>query len=179
MKDFFDFQDKKITEKAFSQNIIISVAGILLSIIMLCSSTYAWFTASVLSDTNKVESGHFSIDVVSVAPVVNDVVGDAVTPDASGKYTLAEGKYMITLAPTVESTVKGYCLITVNGESYRTDIIVNDNTVTDEYPTSNSPFVFYIIVAESTTLNVESRWGIPANVDILADSTIDTTVTLP
>lgn len=179
MNNFFDSQDKKITDKAFSQNIIISVAGILLSIIMLCSSTYAWFTASVMSDTNKVESGHFSIDVVSVAPVVNDVVGDAVAPDASGKYTLAEGKYMITLAPTAESTVKGYCLINVNGEKYRTEIIVNDETATEEYPTSNSPFVFYIIVAESTTLNVESRWGIPANVDILADSTIDTTVTLP
>ena len=178
MNNFFDSQDKKITDKAFSQNIIISVAGILLSIIMLCSSTYAWFTASVLSDTNKVESGHFSIDVTSVVPVVNDVTGDAVTP-ISGVYNLNEGTYMITLTPTAASTVKGYCLITINGESYRTEIIVNDQTVTETYPTSNSPFIFYVKVADSTTLKVDSRWGIPANADISAGSTIDTTVALP
>ena len=170
MNNFFDSQDKKITDKAFSQNIIISVAGILLSIIMLCSSTYAWFTASVMSDTNKVESGHFSIDVASVVPVVNGVKGDAVAP-TSGVYNLNEGTYMITLTPTAASTVKGYCLIAANGAEYCTDVIVNATTATDEY-NANSPFVFYVTVLAPTTLAIESRWGIPATADILPGATV-------
>ena len=138
---------------------------------MLCSTTYAWFTTGISSGDNKVEAGHFSIDV-TVAPVVNDAVENAIDPNASGVYTLIAGTYKITIAPTDATNVKGYCLITANGAEYRTDVIVNSRTATDEY-TANSPFIFYITVAESTTLKLESRWGIPANADVSADGTLD------
>lgn len=167
MKNFFDLQDEKITEKAFSKNIIVSIAGILLSIVMLCSTTYAWFTTGISSGDNKVEAGHFSLDVT----VVNSEVGNAIDPDASGVYTLSAGTYAITLEPTANSTVKGYCLITVNSAEYRTDVIVNERTANDEYG-ENSPFVFYITVAETTALKLESRWGIPANADVSAGGTL-------
>ena len=166
MKNFFDLQDEKITEKAFSKNIIVSIAGILLSIVMLCSTTYAWFTVGISSGDNKVEAGHFSIDVTVVDEAENTV------DPTSGVYNLSAGTYKITIAPTDATNVKGYCLITANGAEYRTDVIVNSRTATDEY-TANSPFIFYITVAESTTLKLESRWGIPANADVSADSTLD------
>ena len=170
MKNFFDFQDEKITEKAFSKNIIVSIAGILLSIVMLCSTTYAWFTVGISSGDNKVEAGHFSLDV-TVAPVVNDVAGNAIDPDASGVYTLSVGTYVITLEPTAKTNVKGYCLINVNGAEYRTEVIVNERTANGEYR-ENSPFVFNITVEETTALTLESRWGIPANADVTAGGTL-------
>lgn len=172
MKNFFDFQDEKITEKAFSKNIIVSIAGILLSIVMLCSTTYAWFTTSISSNTNIVESGRFSISV-AVAPVVDGVASseNAVAPSTSGVYNLSAGTYMITVEPTAESNVKGYCLITANGAEYCTDVIVNATTATDEYH-ANSPFVFYITVSAPTALAIESRWGIPATADILPGVTV-------
>ena len=178
MKNFFDFKDTKITEKAFSQNILISIAGILLSIVMLCSSTYAWFSADISSNTNKLESGHFRINVVSVAPVVDGTPlnENAITANASGVYTLVEGTYMITVEPTAESNVKGYCLVTANGEEYRTDVIVNDRAVNEQYPTPNTPYVFYIKVSESTKVKIDSRWGIPADADVSADGTLDLSV---
>ena len=137
---------------------------------MLCSTTYAWFTVGISSGDNKVEAGHFSIDV-TVAPVVNDVVENAIDPNASGVYTLSAGTYKITIAPTDATNVKGYCLITANGAEYRTDVIVNERTATDEYG-ANSPFVFNITVEETTALTLESRWGIPANSNVTAGGTL-------
>ena len=144
---------------------------------MLCSTTYAWFTVGISSGDNKVEAGHFSLDV-TVAPVVNDVVENAIDPNASGVYILSEGTYVITLEPTAKTNVKGYCLITANGAEYRTDVIVNSKTATDEYA-ENSPFTFKITVAEATTLTLESRWGIPANSDVTAGGTLTLSSTNP
>ena len=175
MKNFFDFKDTKITEKAFSQNVLISIAGILLSIVMLCSSTYAWFSADVSSNVNKLESGHFRINAVSVVPVVDGTPSNenTITSNASGVYTLDEGIYMITIEPTAESNVRGYCLVTANGEEYRTDVIINDRATNEQYPTSNTPYIFYIKVAELTAVKIESRWGIPADADVSANGTLD------
>ena len=61
MKNFFDFQDEKITEKAFSKNIIVSIAGILLSIVMLCSTTYAWFTGIMVGEDLKISKADYVI----------------------------------------------------------------------------------------------------------------------
>ena len=62
------------------------------------------------------------------------------------------------------------------GNEYRTDVIVNENTVSESYPTANSPFVFQIKLSEESTIEIESKWGIPADPVIVKGTTIDTTV---
>lgn len=172
MKNIFSTNDEKITEKAFSQSLIISVLSILLCIVVLCSLTYAWFTQDVSSNTNKLQSGHFDFNV-SVIRGENDEVAEAsentIVADASGAYTLdAVDTYTITLELTKETTAKGYCIVTVNGEEYRTEVIVNEQTKSETYPGENAPFTFKIKTTEAnTTVKVESRWGVPA------DSTIE------
>ena len=171
MKNFFDCKDGKITEKAFSQSMIVSIASILLCIVMLCSLTYAWFNTGISSEKNKLEAGHFGIDIVSVILEETDI---EVLPDDAGIYTLeAEKTYKITLNPTVESTVKGYCLVLVNGAEYRTDVIVNENTVSEAYPIPNAPFEFYIHTGEESNVQIVARWGVPADVGVAHSGVID------
>ena len=65
LKSFFDYKDGKISEKTFSQSLIISVVSILLCIVVLCSLTYAWFTTESKSNSNTLVSGTFDV-VISV-----------------------------------------------------------------------------------------------------------------
>jgi hypothetical protein len=160
------------------QGLVVSIVGILICIVALCSATYAWFSGDVQSNSNNIKAGHFGIEVVSI---VRDDDGEVslaaestILPDASGSYVLGEGKYTITLRPMEESTVKGYCVVTVNGIEFSTDVIVSDNTVSESYPTPNSPFVFYIEVAEEATVLFDSKWGIPAFPTIVNGETLDT-----
>ena len=172
MKNFFDCKDEKITEKAFSQSLIISVVSILLCIVALCSVTFAWFTGSTSSGNNTLIAGSFDVDI-SVSQVEGDVASanaiEAIS-NAEGKYTyeLQPGTYEITLKLTDTSTVKGHCVVTIgNGAEQHTDAIIGDNTANvDESTTKTDPFTFKITVTEVTTVTLEPRWGVVVNADI-------------
>ena len=170
MKNFFDTKDEKITEKAFSQSLLISVLSILLCIVALCSITYAWFTGSTSSGNNTLVSGSFDveIDIVKLNDDGTEVTGDA---DAvvleNGIYTLTPGEYKVTLTPTDDATVKGYCVITlVEGDKTkveRTKVITNSKTATVDYD-ENTPFIFYIITTSADAMvEIEAHWGVPAD----------------
>ncbi len=162
MKNFFDTKDEKITEKAFSQSLIISVVSILLCLVVLCSMTYAWFTAETTSSSNTLTSGSFDITVS-----MKDEDGTLVMPE-DGKYKLAQGKkYTVTLKPTQTATVKGYCIVNINGESKKTGVILDDEMVDDIYTMPTAPFEFTIETERAnTTVTFEPHWGVLVNPEI-------------
>ena len=169
MKNFFDCKDEKITEKAFSQSLIISVVSILLCLVTLCSMTYAWFTTETTSSSNTLTSGSFDITVSVKAQ--DDTL---VTPTADGKYILTSGEeYTVTLEPAQTATVKGYCIVNINGENKKTGVILDDEMVDDIYTTATAPFEFTIETEKANTVvTFESHWGVLLNPDVDADSTI-------
>lgn len=171
MKNFFECKDEKITEKAFSQSLIISVVSILLCLVALCSMTYAWFTAETTSSNNTLTSGSF--DVTITVSNVDDGVATASAIEAEsnteGKYTykLQPGTYEITLTLTNESTVKGHCVVTINGgEEQHTAAIIGTNTANVENKEITDPFKFKITITKETTVVLEPRWGVVVNADI-------------
>ena len=173
MKNFFQCKDEKITEKAFSQSLLISVVSILLCLVALCSMTYAWFTGSTSSGNNTLVSGSF--DVTIVVSRVEDGVATASTgalePESNteGKYTykFQPGTYEITLKLTDTSTVKGHCVVTINGgEEQHTAAIIGTNTANVENKELTDPFKFKITITKETTVVLEPRWGVVVNADI-------------
>ena len=172
MKNFFETKEEKITEKAFTHSLFISIASILICIVLLCSITFAWFSEDVSNNTNKVEAGRFDIGEKSV--VLIETSGETeVSANESGVYTLAEGTYRVTVELDAETTAKGYCIITVNGTKYYTDVVVNEQTKNNIYTTPNSPFTFELVIPEGgATVTFDSRWGIPAVVDVTYGGTL-------
>ena len=71
----------KLTEKAFKQSITISIIGILLCMVALCSVTWAWFSAEISSSSNDITSAYCD---VTVSVKNNDT---AIVPSSDGKYT--------------------------------------------------------------------------------------------
>ena len=176
MKNFFDCKDEKITEKAFSQSLIISVVSILLCIVALCSVTYAWFTGETTSGSNTLMSGSF--DVKITVSKLEDGVASANAIEAEsnneGKYTykLLPGTYEISLALTEDSTVKGHCVVTIGIDTQHTDAIIGANTANVENAAMTDPFKFKITVTAETTVFLEPRWGVVVNADIDYDEEI-------
>ena len=162
MKNFFDCKDEKITEKAFSQSLLISVLSILLCIVALCSMTYAWFTGETASSSNTLTSGSFDVEVNIVkAEDVAATASEAVV-FADGKYTLTTpGTYTVTLKPTADATVKGYCTVTIDDSVYKTEVILDEDMVDEIYTAKTSPLQFTIVTEKAdTVVKLESYWGV-------------------
>ena len=58
--------NEKLSDKAFARLFLTSILGILVCIICLCSTTYAWFTGSVQVDSNKIQTADACLISVSV-----------------------------------------------------------------------------------------------------------------
>ncbi len=158
MKNFFDCKDEKITEKAFSQSLLISAFSILLCLVALCSMTYAWFTSETTSTGNTLVSGSFDL----VITVTKDNTDYHVTADANNdgvwNCNLTDaGTYTVTLKFKEGSSVKGHCVVKVgDGDFKHTAAITNtDPTMT-----------FFITVTEKTPVVFEPIWGIVVDPDI-------------
>ena len=58
--------NEKLSDKAFARLALTSILGILVCIICLCSTTYAWFTGSVQVDNNTFKAADACLLSVSV-----------------------------------------------------------------------------------------------------------------
>ncbi len=112
----FNSDKERLTDKAFKQSITISVVGIILCMIALCSATWAWFSDSVSSPANSIQSANCNVSV----SVTSD--GTPVDP-VDGKYTFYKGK-AFTIKLTATGTAEtAYCILNINGIDYYTDQI--------------------------------------------------------
>ena len=173
MKIFFNSNDEKITEKAFSSGLIISVISILLCIVMLCSMTYAWFSTETTSSSNTVVAGSFDVDVsVSVSTENGDTESEeilltkveyknntysCVLPEANTCYT-------VTFDLKDDASIKGYCIVEINGVRRTTEVIVGEDTVNKGEYQDNSPLTFDIKTVEAdTVVEFTAMWGVSAD----------------
>lgn len=86
-----------------------SVLGIFICTVCVCGMTWAWYTASVETPTQKLTSANYEVTVESVT----GADGAKINPIENGSYSLAQGN-TYTVILTASGTVKecgGYCLI--------------------------------------------------------------------
>ena len=165
MKNFFDYTDEKITEKAFMQCLVMSVAGILVCIISLCSITYAWFNNSISAGNNVLKAGSFDLTIEA------ETTSAKVDLTKNGSFytgTFAPGKYTVTLKVTENSTAKGYCIINIGNSQYITERMGKSQAGSQsEFSASGTlteEFTFTLIIGgtESREIKFNPIWGIPA-----------------
>ena len=163
MKRRFEENEEKISEKVFSQTLIVSVLSILICLVALSSMTYAWFTSDVSSSNNTLTSGSFQLDVS-----VKDENGADVVPlgvDQRGSsFKLGVGSYRVELKMTDASTVKGFCVVSVGDERKQTVGIARGNEASALH-TDRLTFTL-VITEQDTVVEFVSEWGVPAQPEI-------------
>ena len=143
--------NEKLSDKAFARLVLTSILGILVCIICLCSTTYAWFTGSVQVNNNTLKAADACL--ISVSVYKDGAEGALATVNTENSATLeCEGTYTVTLTLSKESA-SGYLIITANGQDYYSDYLQrndeNDQTLT-----------FTLNVATVQTVTFTARWGI-------------------
>ena len=138
----------KLSDKASARLMISCVLGILVCMVCLCSTTYAWYNDSVSTAGNeiKVATDCLLEMTLSCDGEIIDGIEEGVELEAGKTYT------MKLLLPA--NTASGYCVITSEELSYRTDYIArHEDSVAHEIS-------FSLSVATTRVVTFTPRWGL-------------------
>ena len=144
-----------LTDKAFSHLMITSVLGILVTIVMLCSATWAWFATDISFGNNSIQTSAGSAQLW-----VQNASGHRITDEEDG--LVAEGIYRIEkdtpytvfLEIGAEDTANAYCEVKVDGISYYGAQI---------FASSTERMVAFTLqfTEDHAEVSILPRWGIP------------------
>lgn len=158
LKYFFTVAEgEKVTEKCFRRILLSSALGILLCMTCLISTTWALFTATLVSEGNSIEVGTFTASVtVSMGETAQ------ISAESAYEYQLATpGTYTVTI--TNVGTAKGYCLVDLQKttdedavEKFTTGTLYVDS---NEQRVKSVSFAITVEGTEQYTLKVTPCWG--------------------
>ena len=146
-------------DKIFLKNVAISGIAILMCIVALCSSSWAWFQADASTEDIQLVAGKFDLEV-SITDSTNSPVLENARGVDSHSFALVGGEtYTVVLSATDDSTLAGgYCKLSINGENFNT-----------EYISTEQSFSFTICLESDANVSFEAMWGIPSYHVVAAD----------
>ena len=140
---FFGSKQDKLTDKAFTQSIAVSVISIRVCVVALCSVTWAWFSSEISSSSSDIKSAYCDVNVTVVSE-------DSKLESIGGKYSFLKDKaYKIQISATGTAET-AYCILKIDGVDY----------YTAQIPTQTSIEFTLQFDAEATEVEIITRWGI-------------------
>ena len=155
----------KLTDKAFSRLVIMSIFAILVCIICLCASTWAWFTESLPSSNNVIVAAS---DCKLSVSVEKDGTGVAAADmENTSTVVLEAGEYLVTMTLPKDSS-SGYLVISTADAEYYTEYLERHD---NEDPRVIS---FVLCIEAEQEITFTSKWGIHSeNCDVADGETLN------
>ena len=146
-----------------------SVLGLALCMVCLAATTWAWFTASVTSEANTIQTANFDVNVA----VTN---GTNTVNETNGSYTLPTGVNTITITNTGTAST-GFCVIKIGDgiTVYTQQLTKNESdTITFTINVTGSGTVAMTVTPNWGTAMVNSTYSLRPPADVIVDgATID------
>ena len=161
---------EKLTDKAFIRLLTLSISKIVLCMICLCLTTYAWFTASGLGVGAAVNTAENCALEAFVSPVSDD--GQYIEGIENGVF-LEEGEYLVELRLPA-GAASGYCIVEAGGHVYFSDCIIADGAGAAQTVSFVLRLEIPLVVSVTTRHGIYTRSGdITDGVLIIEDIKID------
>ena len=140
----------KLTDRTFLRLVTTSILAIVICLVCLCSSTYAWFTTSVPSAGNEFKaSGECTLEVT----VTPNVTGAAALDNIESGVDLDAGAEYLVVMFLPPHSASGYCVIEAGGNTYYSDYIIGN--------TDQPQILSFLMKSEkSQVATFTTRWGI-------------------
>lgn len=129
-----------------------SFLGILVCLICVSGMTWAWYCASISSDSSTINAAHYEIST----EIKNTDNNEKLSKNADEKYVLPTGTYEITLTAQGDAST-GYCKIKIDGEDNE---LHTEQIYTSQGEDKKNSITFTIeIKDEFKTLSFLAVWG--------------------
>ena len=150
-------EGEKVTEKQLLQVLIASLCTMLLTLVCLVSTTWAWFAVDLTNAGNDLHMGAFMPQIM--------VDQQELKADSC---VLQAGQHPVTIASGA-STSSGYCVVVLEWSQGRLEYTTDILSANEEKASAVS---FTVDTLEAVTMTVTRVWGAPAYSPTLLDATI-------
>ena len=137
---------------------LISVFTILISMAMLISVTFAWFTSTTSTKVPSIKSPTYALTY--------EVDNTELSSTGNDTYTMNSNSCTILLTATGTENASGYYVVNIGGTDYYTEqIVINSNT--------NNKYTITIdnntgSASTGTTISLTSKWSkLPSTTNII------------
>ena len=150
-------EDGKVREKVMITRVVVTVTVMVICLIAMGVSAYAYFSSDILSASNVIKAANYEIDI-TVQSTIDNSTQILVEKLDKRTYmaTLDPGEYLVTV--TKGGTAKtGFCVVTAAGclpETYHTQQIG-----VDVYTGTNESISFTVKVSAQTQVEFYAHWG--------------------
>lgn len=152
---------KPMPDKALNRLVIGSVLSILMCLVALCSTTFAWFTDTAKATTSTIQTAPNCL-----LEIVVDESGTPLSDIENGVTLVAGVTYRVTLTLPKDSA-SGYCQMFVGTEKYLSPYIARHTEDTPKTVT------YYVKAEVDTEVKFVTHWGIySAEASVLAGETL-------
>ena len=122
-KNRYIAEKEKSADAGIKRMMLTSVLGMLICVVCLAGTTWAWFTAqSGINDNLSVEAAEVKVEV----KIAGEYNGVATGKDPLTIKLTADQTYSVTIEATSVTATKGYCYVEVDGKTYVADIKTNN-----------------------------------------------------
>ena len=140
--------EQKMTEQQFLRILASTVCGVMLCLVGLVSTTWAWYSMDIVCTNNVIQVGVFDAEMVVTQGDVD------VQSDSENRY--AAGTYLVHI-DSRNSNTPGYCVVRVEGE--------NDRQTIQLYPSGHtegpSGVTFELVLDNAATVEIIPMLGKP------------------
>lgn len=144
----------KMKESTFFAHLTASVGVIVLSLIAMSFSAYAYFSCSMTTTSNTIVAARFDVDV--------SVLSNGTELEGAGSYNLSAGTYVFELKRTEDTTAStGYCIINIGNRTYIT-VQLGADVNAPEGVRNSASFTLVLNGDGNVNVTVTPSWGTPA-----------------
>ncbi|MBQ3088222.1 MAG: hypothetical protein IJC36_01175 [Clostridia bacterium] len=152
---FYIPKQGKIREKVMLARVITTVTIVIICLVAMSFTAYAYFSHNITSGSNIIKAANFDANI-SITNNASKGSTVSITNDGESKTAnLEAGKYTVELTKGSSTANKGFCIITIGDKDYYTDQIGVDTAKNLD----DAKVKFELRLSAPTKIKVVSHWG--------------------
>lgn len=156
----------KVSEKVFLSRITLNITVIIICMIAMAFTAFAYFSVSVSSQNNRIQAAHFDVEIHVSSEVDGIPVSELVNRQNTDVYVVnmkADTVYAVEIVAKGNSNT-GFVVISAGGYQYHTEqMVLNDK----------NSIVFYLRPTEDMAVMLMPHWGTSSHYEKLSAGETD------
>lgn len=145
-------EDGTVSEKVFLSRITLNITVIIICMIAMALTAFAYFSVDISSQNNKIQAAHFDVEISVCSEIGDFTVSEPIDRQNTDVYVVnlkANTVYAVEVT-AIGNASTGFVVVSAGGYQYHTEQLLLDDKMS---------IVFYVRPTQDMTVTLMPHWG--------------------